>query len=112
MYPTRLRDTRDSFALNLDARILGPVAALLTTQLVKVMPVSGAAALAYSAAAVAALAYSTSFIGSFWLHEAAGTSIAGLNPGCASASADGCPANLKLSAQILSFSFFDDPPRT
>lgn len=66
MYPTHLQATCEGFALNLGARILSPVAPLLTTQLVNVMPVSGRSP-GISAGAVAVLACSTSFIGSFWL---------------------------------------------
>lgn len=57
MYPTHLRGTVESFSLNIGARLLGPVAAIITTQLVNVMPGSGSAArLAYSAGAVAVIA--------------------------------------------------------
>jgi MFS family permease len=70
MYPTYLRGTGESFALNIGARCLGPTAALATTQLANVMPGAGAAArLAYSAGTVAVLAYTGSLLGSFWLRE-------------------------------------------
>jgi hypothetical protein len=69
MYPTHLRGTGESFALNLGARVLGPVAAVMTTQLINIMPVSGTRALAYSAGTVAVLAYCVSLVGSFWLRE-------------------------------------------
>jgi MFS family permease len=70
VYPTHLRGTGESFALNIGARLLGATAALVTTQLANVMPGEGAAArLAYSAGTVAVLAYSGSLIGSFWLRE-------------------------------------------
>ena len=70
IYPTHLRGTGESFSLNIGARLLGPLAAITTTQLVSVMPASGPAAqLAYSAGTVAVLAYSGSLIGSFWLRE-------------------------------------------
>ena len=70
VYPTHLRGTGESFALNIGARVFGSLAALLTTQLANVMPGGGAAArLAYSAGTVAVLAYSMSLIGSFWLRE-------------------------------------------
>ncbi len=72
MYPTHLRGTGESFALNIGARLLGPTAALVTTQLANVMPASGSAArLAYSAGTVAVVACSASLIGSFWLREPA-----------------------------------------
>jgi hypothetical protein len=70
MYPTHLRGTGESFALNIGGRLLGPTAALVTTQLANVMPGGGAAArLAYSAGTVAVLAYAGSIFGSFWLRE-------------------------------------------
>lgn len=70
VYPTHLRGTGESFALNIGGRLLGPTAALVTTQLANVMPGIGAAArLAYSAGTVAVLAYASSLIGSFWLRE-------------------------------------------
>lgn len=75
MYPTHLRGTGESFSLNIGARLLGPIAALITTQLINVMPVSGTAALAYSAGTVAVLAYSASLIGSFWLREPEGAQL-------------------------------------
>ena len=71
MYPTHLRGTGESFALNIGARLAGATAALVTTQLASVMPGGGAAArLAYSAGTVAVLAYTASLIGSFGLPEA------------------------------------------
>jgi MFS family permease len=73
MYPTHLRGTGESFALNIGGRLLGASAALVTTQLANVMPGGGTAArLAYSAGTVAVLAYSMSLIGSFWLREPEG----------------------------------------
>jgi hypothetical protein len=70
VYPTHLRGTGESFATNIGGRVLGTSAAVLTTQLTNVMPGVGASArLAYSAATVAVLAYSTSLIASFWLRE-------------------------------------------
>jgi MFS family permease len=70
MYPTHLRGTGESFALNIGGRLLGASAALVTTQLANIMPGSGTTArLAYSAGTVAVLAYSMSLIGSFWLRE-------------------------------------------
>lgn len=70
MYPTHLRGTGESFAANIGGRMIGTSAALVTTQLANVMP--GATAftkLAYSASAVALLAYAVGFVSSFWLPE-------------------------------------------
>ncbi len=70
IYPTHLRGTGESFALNIGGRLLGASSALVTTQLANVLPAGGAAArLAYSAGTVAVVAYSMSLIGSFWLRE-------------------------------------------
>jgi hypothetical protein len=50
--------------------VIGASGVLLTTQLANIMPgASGTARLAYSAGALAVLAYSLSLIGSFWLRE-------------------------------------------
>lgn len=76
IYPTHLRGTGESFALNIGGRLLGPTAALVTTQLANVMPGAGAAAqLAYSAGTVAVLAYAGSILGSFWLREPDGSQL-------------------------------------
>lgn len=76
VYPTHLRGTGESFALNIGARVIGASAVFLTTNLANVMPGSGAAArLAYSAGTVAVLAYSMSLIGSFMLSEPASTKL-------------------------------------
>jgi MFS family permease len=70
MYPTYLRGTGESFAINIGARVIGASGVLLTTQFASIMPgASGTARLAYSAGALAVLAYSLSLIGSFWLRE-------------------------------------------
>ena len=70
MYPTHLRGTGESFAISIGARIIGASGVLFTTQLANIMPAAGAAArLAYSAGALAVLAYCLSLIGSFWLRE-------------------------------------------
>jgi MFS family permease len=70
MYPTHLRGTGESFAINIGARVIGASGVLLTTQLANVMPgASPAARLAHSAGVFAVLAYSLSLIGSFWLCE-------------------------------------------
>ncbi len=76
VYPTHLRGTGESFALNIGARVIGASAAVLTTQLANVMPGAGAAArLAYSAGTVAVLAYLLSLLGSFWLREPEGNQL-------------------------------------
>jgi MFS family permease len=70
VYPTHLRGTGESFAINVGARLIGASGVLLTTQLVNIMPGPNAAArLASSAGTLAVLAYSLSFVGSFWLRE-------------------------------------------
>jgi hypothetical protein len=70
MYPTYLRGTGESFAINIGGRVIGASGVLLTTQLANIMPGAGPAArLAYSAGTLAAFAYSLSLIGSFWLRE-------------------------------------------
>lgn len=73
MYPTHLRGTAESFAINIGARVIGASSVLLTTQLSNSMPGSGTfARLAYSAGCVAVLSYAMSLIGSFWLSEPVG----------------------------------------
>lgn len=70
VYPTHLRGTGESFAANVGGRMLGTSAALVTTQLAKVMPAAGPAAkMAYAAATVAFLAYAIGYTSSFWLPE-------------------------------------------
>ena len=70
VYPTHLRGIGESFAINIGGRVIGASGVLLTTQLTNIMPgASVATRLAYSAGALAALAYSLSLIGSFWLRE-------------------------------------------
>jgi hypothetical protein len=70
IFPTHLRGTGQSFAMNIGGRAIGVSAALLTTQLANVMPGLGAGdRLAYSAGAVAVLACVAGLIGSFWLRE-------------------------------------------
>jgi hypothetical protein len=70
VYPTYLRGTGESFAANVGGRMIGTSAALLTTQLVNVMP--GATApirLAYAAALVGTVVYVIGFAASFRLPE-------------------------------------------
>jgi MFS family permease len=76
MYPTHLRGTGESFAINIGARVIGASGVILTTQLANVMPGdSTAARLAYSAGTLAVLAFSGSLIGSFWLREPEGNQL-------------------------------------
>jgi MFS transporter len=70
VYPTYLRGTGESFAANVGGRMIGTSAALLTTQLVNVMP--GATApirLAYAAALVGTAVYVIGLAASFRLPE-------------------------------------------
>jgi MFS family permease len=70
VYPTHLRGIGESFAINIGGRVIGASGVLLTTQLTNIMPGANATArLAYSAGALAVLAYSLSLVGSFWLRE-------------------------------------------
>jgi hypothetical protein len=76
VYPTHLRGTGESFAINIGGRVLGSTSALFTTQLANVMPASGAPArLAYAAGTVALLACSIAWVASFWLTEPEGTEL-------------------------------------
>jgi Na+/melibiose symporter-like transporter len=73
VYPTHLRGTGESFAANVGGRMIGTMAALLTTNLVPSMP--GATVpikLAYAAAIVGTSAYVIGFAASFWLPEPKG----------------------------------------
>jgi len=70
VYPTHLRGTGESFAANVGGRMIGTSAALITTQLVNVVP--GASApirLAYASAIVGTSAYVIGLIASRWLPE-------------------------------------------
>jgi MFS family permease len=69
VYPTHLRGTGESFAANVGGRMIGTSAALLTTQLAKLMPGPPTEALALAAAGVAALVYVVGFAASFALPE-------------------------------------------
>jgi MFS family permease len=70
VYPTYLRGTGESFAANVGGLMIGTCAALLTTQLVNVVPGgSPSAKLAYASAMVGGAAYLLGLIGSFWLPE-------------------------------------------
>jgi hypothetical protein len=73
VYPTHLRGTGESFAVNIGGRVIGVTAALVTTTLSNVMPGAGPAArLAYSAGVVAVLACVIGLAGSSWLPEPQG----------------------------------------
>ena len=70
VYPTYLRGTGESFAANIGGRMIGTTAALVTTQLVNVMPgATPPIKLAYAAALVGTTAYVIGFAASFWLPE-------------------------------------------
>ena len=73
VYPTYLRGTGESFAINIGGRTIGVAAALITTQLANVLPGSGAGVrLSYAAGTVALFVCIAGFIGSFWLPEPEG----------------------------------------
>ena len=70
VYPTYLRGTGESFAANVGGRMIGTFGALVTVQLVPLMP--GATVpikLAYAAAIVGTTAYVIGYIASLWLPE-------------------------------------------
>ena len=70
VYPTYLRGTGESFAANVGGRMIGTSAALLTTQLVNVMPgATPPMRLAYAAALVGTAVYMIGLAGSFQLPE-------------------------------------------
>jgi MFS family permease len=70
VYPTHLRGTGESFAANVGGRMIGTSAALLTTQLARLMPGGGPTVhLAYAAATIAFSVYALGLILSFWLPE-------------------------------------------
>lgn len=72
MYPTHLRGTGESFAANIGGRMIGTSAALLTTQLVNVMPGdTGPTRYAYAATVVGFSVYAVGFMLSFLLPEPA-----------------------------------------
>jgi len=70
VYPTYLRGTGESFAANVGGRMIGTFAALVTVQLVNVMP-GGAVPirLAYACALVGTLSYVINLAASYWLPE-------------------------------------------
>jgi hypothetical protein len=70
VYPTYLRGTGESFAANVGGRMIGTMAALVTTQLANSMPgASAPTKLAYAAAVVGTGAYIIGLTASFWLPE-------------------------------------------
>ena len=70
VFPTYLRGTGESFAANVGGRMIGTSAALLTTQLVGVMPgATMPTRLAYASALVGTVAYVIGVAASFWLPE-------------------------------------------
>jgi MFS family permease len=70
VYPTYLRGTGESFAANVGGRMIGTMAALLTTQLANSMPgASAPTKLAYASALVGTSAYVLGLGASFWLPE-------------------------------------------
>lgn len=69
-YPTYLRGTGESFAMNIGGRVLGVSAALLTAHLANVVPRGGTTErLTYAAGFTALLALSIVAVASFWLPE-------------------------------------------
>jgi hypothetical protein len=72
VYPTHLRGTGESFAANVGGRMIGTMGALVTVQLVSVMPGDSVPIrLAYAAAVVGTSAYIIGVIASYWLPEPA-----------------------------------------
>ena len=70
LYPTHLRGTGESFAMNIGGRVIGVSAALFTTQLANTMPGTDAPArLAYSAGITTVLVLGIAFAASFWFQE-------------------------------------------
>jgi hypothetical protein len=70
VYPTHLRGTGESFAANVGGRMIGTMAALVTVQLVNVMPGGSVPVrLAYASAVVGTAAYVIGVIASRWLPE-------------------------------------------
>ncbi len=70
LYPTHLRATGESFAVNIGGRVLGVSAALMTTTLSNLMRgVNPSAGLAHSAGTVSVLAILTALVAVWWLPE-------------------------------------------
>jgi hypothetical protein len=69
-FPTYLRGTGESFAMNIGGRVVGVSSALLTTQLANVVPGGGASSrLAYAAGTTTLMALSILAVASYWLPE-------------------------------------------
>jgi predicted MFS family arabinose efflux permease len=69
-YPTFLRGTGESFAMNIGGRVLGVSSALLTTQLANVVPGGGASArLAYAAGTTTLIVLIVLLVASYWLPD-------------------------------------------
>ena len=69
-YPTYLRGTGESFAMNIGGRVVGVSSALLTTQLANVVPGGDASSrLAYAAGATTLIALTILTVASYWLPE-------------------------------------------
>jgi MFS family permease len=70
VYPTHLRGTGESFAANVGGRMIGTFGALVTVQLVSLMPGGSVPVrLAYASAVVGTAAYVIGYAASFWLPE-------------------------------------------
>ena len=70
VYPTYLRGTGESFAANVGGRMIGTFAALVTVQLVPLMPGAGVPIkLAYASAVVGTAAYVIGYVACRWLPE-------------------------------------------
>lgn len=73
VYPTHLRGTGESFAMNIGGRLIGVSAAVVTTQLSNVIRgTSVAARLAKSSGTTAVFILIVGLIASFWLREPEG----------------------------------------
>ena len=70
VFPTHLRGTGESFAANVGGRMIGTMGALVTVNLVALMPGDSVPVrLSYAAAIVGTAAYAIGFAASFWLPE-------------------------------------------
>ncbi len=70
MFPTRLRATGESFAINVGGRMIGASSVILTTQFSRFLPASGASTrLAYAAGTVAVFICLIGLLASCWLPE-------------------------------------------
>jgi sugar phosphate permease len=69
VYPTRLRGTGESFAVNIGGRIFGPAAALATTSLASVISGSPLRRATQAAAVILAATQVAAFVATRWLPE-------------------------------------------